>query len=479
MVFLALASGLIPAIAGRGTIRIVSYNIDCADQGSDNNITGSAHSVPTVIQAIGFHHLGQNAQPVDVLGLEENNANTLSNLVVQLNNIYGAGAYAADPTSDPTTGGGTDGLIYKTRTVQVVSVRALPTGTNVLQTSSGGYTAAYVAGTGSNGVTRGPLVYQLRPVGYRADADFYFYVSHARSTSDNSVGDARYAEAQEVRSDAKYKLPAGAHIIYSGDWNLFKGSAENAYKCLTGQTTSDAVDWSDASLVWSNANPTRGYDPMSKTNPPTTVSWGNVTGDNANYLYNDSTGSLGSRLDLQLVNAPMLAASSKQGGTQLAPDTTDPFDTSNYPAAQFPYAFESFGNNGSTPRRASVTYSGNHALDDLATTTPNAATVLADLLLTGSGSTFTGSDHYPIVADYNIVAPPFSLAPTGVPASGSFVLQASSTANISLDIQASTNLVVWSDLSVVTTGANGSAVFTDINAGSYLARFYRAVWPAP
>lgn len=475
-----LSSNALNALAGSGTIRIVSYNIDCADQSSDSNITGSAHSVPTVIQAIGLHHLGRNAQPVDVLGLGENNSSTLSNLVAQLNAAYGAGAYAAEMTSDPTTGGGTDGMIYNTRTMQVISARALPTGTNVLlRNSTGVYTTAHTVGASPKGVTRGPLVYQLRPVGYGADADFYFYVSHARSSSDNSVGDARYAEAQEVRSDAKYNLPTGAHIIYSGDWNLFKGSAENAYKCLTGQTTSDGINWGDASSTWSNANPTQTYDPMSKTNPPTTVTWGNMTGDNANYLYNDSTGSLSSRLDIQLVNAPMIAAYSSKGGVQLAKDTADPFDSSNYPAAQFPYAFETFGNNGSTPRSSSVTYSGNHALDDFAATTPNATTVLADLLLTGSGSTFTGSDHYPIVGDYNIVAPPINLAPTGAPANGSFVLQLSSTANVRFDIQASTNLVDWSDLGAITTDANGSFVFTDQDAGSYPARFYRALWPAP
>jgi hypothetical protein len=54
------------------------------------------------------------------------------------------------------------------------------------------------------------------------------YVSHARSTSHDSVGGARYARAQEVRNDAKYKLPVGAHVIHSGDWNLFNGTGKNA-----------------------------------------------------------------------------------------------------------------------------------------------------------------------------------------------------------------------------------------------------------
>ena len=105
------------------TLRVVSYNIDCADQGSDNNITGPTHSLPTVIQGIGLHHIGTNAQPVDVLGAEELRSTSLPALVTQLNNIYGAGTYAFDPTADPTTGGGTDGLIYNTQTVQVVLAR--------------------------------------------------------------------------------------------------------------------------------------------------------------------------------------------------------------------------------------------------------------------------------------------------------------------------------------------------------------------
>jgi hypothetical protein len=186
------------------TLRIVSYNIDCSDQSSDGNITNSTHSLPTVVQAIGLHHLGTNAQPVDVMSCEELNSTSLSNFCVQLNAIYGAGAYAFGPTNDPNTGGGPDGIIYRTNSVQVISARALLTGTNVLLQSNGTYILAHSPGGGYKGVTRAPVVYQLRPVGYGSNDDFYFYVSHARaSSSDDAVGDARYAEAQEVRSDAK------------------------------------------------------------------------------------------------------------------------------------------------------------------------------------------------------------------------------------------------------------------------------------
>jgi hypothetical protein len=99
--------------------------------------------------------------------------------------------------------------------------------------------------------------------------------------------------------------------------------------------------------------------------------------------------------NIQLLNAPMMGVYDSQGGVQLAPDTSDPFDTSNFPSAQYPYAFETFGNNGTTPRSSSTTSSSNHSLDDLISTAPNAATVSADLKLTGSGNRFNGSDHYP------------------------------------------------------------------------------------
>jgi hypothetical protein len=477
--------GLCAAGAWANTLRIVSYNIDCADQGSDNNITNASHTVPTVIQAIGMHHLGTNVQPVDVMGLEELTSTTLANLTAQLNNIYGAGTYTYDTTSDPNTGGGPDGLVYNPHTVQVVSARALRTGQTVLLQSNGTYIAAHSPGGGVNGVTRAPMVYRLRPVGYDSTYDFYMYVSHARSTSDDSVGDARYAEAQAVRSDAKYNLPAGAHILYSGDWNLFNGSGENAYKCLTGQTTSDGINWADSSAIWANTNQTQAFDPTSKTSPPTTTTWANVSGDNASYLYGDSTASLTSRIDIHLVNAPMLGVYNSQGGVQLAPDSSDPFDSTNFPSAKYPYAFEVFGNNGSAPQGSSATSSANHSLDDLTNKVPSAATVYAALLLTGSHSTFTGSDHYPIVGDYNIVPPPLSqpakpiLTSQGFDTNGYYQLTVSASANTGFGIQASTDLFNWTNIGSGVTDTNGGFLFQDTNTAVFQNRFYRAFWPVP
>jgi len=468
------------------TLRIVSYNIDCSDQSSDGNITNAIHSLPTVVQAIGLHHLGTNAQPVDVMSCEELNLTTLSNFVVRLNVIYGAGTYAFDPTADPNTGG-PDGIIYRTNSVQVISARTLKTGETVLLQSNGTYISAYSPGHGINGVARAPMVYQLRPVGFGSNDDFYFYVSHARSSSDDAVGDARYAEAQEVRSDAKYNLPAGVHILYGGDWNLFNGSYENAYKCLTGQTTSDGIDWSDGSAIWANINQTQGYDPMSATAPPTTVTWTNAASDIVTWLYDDATEgyyAMTSRLDIQLPNALMFAAYNSNGGVQLAPDTADPFDISNFPAAQYPYAFETFGNDGSTTRGSVATNASNRSLNDLASTTPDAATVYTDLQEAGtsSGSTFVGSDHYPIVGDYQIVEAPTAapvLTVQGFDTNGYFQLELSSTANTGFGIETSTNLTDWTSIGTGTTDVSGLLFFQDTNAAGFPGRFYRAYWPLP
>jgi len=480
--FLALAVTLCAASASGRTLRFASYNIDCADQSSDYNIIGPTHSLAAVIQAMGLHHIGTNVQPVDLLSVEELNTTTLSNFVAALTNIYGAGAYVYDTTKDTNTGGGPDGLIYNPHTVQVVTARCLKTGTNVLLQANGSYSNAYSPGGGANGVTRAPMVYQVRPVGFGTNNDFYIYVSHARSSSDDSVGDARYAEAQAVRSDAKYNLPAGSHIIYAGDWNLFSGSGENAYKCLTGQVTSDGTNWSDASSIWANTNQTQAYDPTSKTMPPTTTTWANAAGDSANYLYGDSTASLTSRIDIQLPNALMYAAYNSQGGVQLAPDTSDPFDSANFPSSQYPYAFEVFGNNGTTPRSSQPTNAANHSLNDLTNTVPNAGTTYTNLLLTfSSTSTNTGSDHYPIVGDYNVVVVPSRpvLVAQGFVTNGCFGFKLLATTNIVFGIQASTNFRQWANIGSGFTDTNGVMQFQDTNSPGIPYRFYRACWPYP
>jgi hypothetical protein len=355
---IALGAVIFSAVVARaatGTLRIVSYNTDQADQNSEDNLTAAWAGMPTVFQAIGQHYIGTNAQPIDVMGVEELNpstgtqdgATTLGDMVTALNNIYGAGTYAYYSFVDANTGGGAgpDGLVYNTNSVQIISATTLAFGTS--------------------GAARAPIRYQIRPAGYGSDADFYMYVSHYKAGSDSSSLSRRNVEATEIRTDAA-TLGANAHIIYSGDFNMTGGSNEAAWATLTAAGTGQAID------------------------PTGATGWvGNS--DTWKYLYSESTDSLGGRFDMQLVSSAML----NQPGLQLAPDTSDPF-TGGFPSSKYPYAYEIFGNNGTTPRNGATNDAGNTSLADLA----NASTVLNDLMQFDNDGNFVGSDHLPCVADY-------------------------------------------------------------------------------
>jgi hypothetical protein len=150
---------------------------------------------------------------------------TPSYIVGQLNAIYGAGTYAYDATSDPTTGGGPSGLIYNTHTVKDVG-------------------AVGIGPVSDSGAARAPIRYTLQPMNAGASAQFYLYVSHMKSGSAGngqagSNGYRRNVEANEIRSDAA-TLGANAHIIYSGDFNV-DSSSEPAYQTMVSSTLDSGV----------------------------------------------------------------------------------------------------------------------------------------------------------------------------------------------------------------------------------------------
>ena len=185
------------------------------------------------------------------------------------------------------------------------------------------------------------------------------YVSHYKASSDTTSQSRRNSEATEIRQDADTLGPS-AHIIYSGDFNLTGGSSEAAYTTLTGAGNGQAHDPTGATGWTNNSN-----------------TW--------KYLYSESTSSLGARFDFQLDSGAMF----NQSGMQLMSDTSDPF-TGSFPSSKYPYAYEVFGNNGTTALNGSTNTGGNTSLSDLA----NASTILGDLMQP------YGSDHLPVVADY-------------------------------------------------------------------------------
>jgi Dockerin type I domain/PEP-CTERM motif len=359
----AAASALARPVAAM-TLRIVTYNIS-----GDTTTFDSASGVPpsgplsTVMQALGAETLAGDAQPIDVLGLEELNntpSNTEQAIVNSLNSLYGAGTYAfsnqVDLTDSTTAGSGPSGLIYNTKTVQIVSSTALGT----------------VSGSGPG---RQPLRFLLQPVGYGSNADFYMYVDHAKADQGASDATRRTIEADEVRQDAD-GLPANSHIIFTGDWNLAgstngtttSGSAEGAYKDLTAAPGTTLASGTKAGSEQVN-------DPVATSFQADSSAASNIK------LYTESATTLSARFDLQL-DSPAVVPANNQPGLQLVPDTYMSFGNSYY-----------VGNTLSTTETLNGNVSVNNTgpLTDLS----NRSAVLTALTQL--------TDHLPVVADYNIV----------------------------------------------------------------------------
>jgi hypothetical protein len=240
---------------------------------------------------------------------------------------------------------GPSGLVYNTHTIKVIAANPL------------GYD-----GDSFNGIFRAPMRYQLRPVGYGPNADFYVYVSHYKSGSGFSNEINRLTEASEIRADAD-ALGDNAHIIYTGDHNLFGFSDEQSYQILTSPGPGEAYDSAAPSQVWaadaSHVN--------IETQSPTTVQF---------------------RDDVQLTSGSVWNPSGiyTDSGLRLANNgngTCVVFGNGSSPSVAGGGTAQTF--------QGSVDYAGNHTLDDL----PNASTVLSTL-------TFA-SDHLPVVADYSVV----------------------------------------------------------------------------
>jgi PEP-CTERM motif len=328
------------SIASAQFLRVVAYNIE-AGNGIDSNLT-------TVLRGIGNEQLAGHAQPIDVLALEElapsPTTTTLPFIVSELNNIYGAGTYAFDSTLDPTTGGtggGPSGLVYNTKTVQLLGAKAIGT-------SSG------------SGAARAPMRYELAPIGYNDhSADFWLYVSHMKSGTGASNENRRNIEANTIRTNSALgEVGANAHVIYAGDYNV-TGSAEAAYKTMVSSTIPNIGSVGQA------------IDTVNPTNDWTSTA--SFLG-----LLTESAVNLEFRDDFQFVTSPML----NQNGVRLVANT-----------------YTAFGNDGSTAYHGRVDAGTNTALPDLGMPPYDAAyrqSVLSALT--------TATDHLPIVADYSFAS---------------------------------------------------------------------------
>ncbi len=333
VVALALTLSLARAGFADSAFRVATYNLD--SDTTDFSGINQQTNLETVLEGINSYHLNDNgtlaARDLDILAVEElqngcgtNTADTLSSIVMNLNAKYGAGVYAADATTDPTTGAltgnGPSGLVYNTQTLQVVSATSLGS----------------VSGSGE---ARAPMEYQMHPIGFSSAANFYVIVSHAKSGSDSSSITRRNVEATTI-ANALSALPANSHAIVLGDFNITGGSAEATYQTLLTQLD----DVARPTDVWNDSNATNQKAISS--------------------LLSESATSVHFRDDIQFVTpAADPASASAQNGLQYTSGTS-----------------LVFGNGGSTSLvGTSVTSANNaNALTDLGTQRSSVLTALTN-----------------------------------------------------------------------------------------------------
>src|SRR5262249_42156717 len=155
-----------------------------------------------------------------VLALQEvtSQATDTQAIVNLLNGIYGSGAYARGSLNGSSTGAGTQGLVYRTSTIQLLGETALS----------------------ATGTERAPLRYQLHPVGFASSNDFYLYVVHPKASDTTADANERNVEAQTVRANMD-ALTQGTNIIYAGDTNFYR-STEPGWGTLTGSGNGQLFD---------------------------------------------------------------------------------------------------------------------------------------------------------------------------------------------------------------------------------------------
>src|SRR3954469_11939603 len=184
---LSILAVLVLTANSEGQLRVVTYNTDGAAFIS-SSVTGNGPTdrVDTILKAIGEEigndgqgHSDGIAKPIDLLMLQEQNlpaagaggnpqnaSPTTQTILSMLNTAYaGQGVtYAMSNRTGTSDGAGTQTLIYRAQTVQLIADTAF----------------GYV------GQDRQTARFQLRPVGYTSAADFYVYNSHYKASLDSS-----------------------------------------------------------------------------------------------------------------------------------------------------------------------------------------------------------------------------------------------------------------------------------------------------
>ena len=426
-----------PAWAQTRTLRIVTYNIEDDINGATTPLPGliappnNTTNVQAggVLEGIGEEMVGNDpAQPLDILALQETTSNpiTVAPIVNGLNTFYNSpGMYtnstyqATEAGGDVADGNGPNALVYNTQTVQLLaSVPVDPRGgTGYLGASSGEY--------------REVMRYEFAPAGMVPAPlnEFYIYVSHYKSGTTSADLTDRTGEAQIIRNDEANNLPADAHVLYVGDFNITT-SGEVSYQTILATNAPNGLPQG------------QGIDPMNPTDN-SGINWASAA-----YVAMDSESATDIRYrdDLEVMTTNIYYGAA--GGLALVPGT-----------------YHVFGNNGTTAYKGSVNSGSNTSLNNhLATNAPvfiSAAQLYLDLT--------DASDHLPVVADYTVSLPIPLISGISTDGTNLFFNVVNGVTNGVFTLLASTDLTVpltsWT--AVATNVATGdSFTLTASNAAS-------------
>jgi endonuclease/exonuclease/phosphatase family metal-dependent hydrolase len=224
------------------TLRIVDWNIE----DDINGYTTPRPGMNTVLEGVGNEIIGGDAQPIDIMALEEttSNATTVQPILNMLNGDYIGADYqmssyqGTESGNDASDGNGPNAIVYNANTVQLLASVGVGT-----------------PGGSSDGEYRQVVRYEFEPIG--SDAPFYVYVSHMKSGSTSADATDRGEEATIIRTN-EATLPANASVLYVGDLNSNPPEAEfteftaagdgEAYDPLSFSTTLQNLTDSTTSL---------------------------------------------------------------------------------------------------------------------------------------------------------------------------------------------------------------------------------------
>ncbi|MEM1027479.1 MAG: PEP-CTERM sorting domain-containing protein [Planctomycetota bacterium] len=360
-------------------LRVVTYNTNTFQDGFLDGVERLARpGVDIALQGIGEELVNGIARPADIILLQEQQrpSTTTQDLVDRLNAIYGEGFYARGFEVGATTGGSGFGqldgseirqaVIYRTDSVQLLAEDSFGNISGPTQ-------------------PRETLFYQFRPVGYGADADLFIFNSHFEAGDGTGFGGdlfARENEATDIRNYITANNLGNANVISAGDFNVDSNFELSGTNNFGGRSSLQIL--------------TDGTDAGGRLIDPLFPNGGNVTFRN-NFGLAD-----------QLTQSPSDGAGPLAGG-----GIDDRFDfiltsdelLDNEGVALIADSYRVFGNNGST---------FNDQINDGNTISINGLTSFTTAQVLNALE--SGSDHLPVVADFQLPAVLEALLADAVPA---------------------------------------------------------------